>query len=196
MQLGSVANSRASSVGGKGATGASTPTQNIDIYRPLANQVTVSSSLFMALYRAYRKKPLQSLLPTTKPPTITSLLQLRQSAYTTRIQNKALNFSSSIQTSSNLDEAKAVRGKKRNRGDAASLEVARREAEGKEKERRKLEVGGRGKRKRAVLDAGQEIEYVPLFPSFDTSAVVGRLMAVMRESNHYITYIRSISPIY
>jgi hypothetical protein len=108
------------------------------------------------------KKPLQSLLPTTKPPTITSLLSLRQSAYTQRIQNKALNFNSSIQNSS--DEAKAVKGRKRNQGDAGALEVARKAAKDKEQERRNLEVPGRRKRKRAVLDAGQEIEYVPPLP--------------------------------
>jgi hypothetical protein len=108
------------------------------------------------------KKPLQSLLPTTKPPTITSLLSLRQSAYTQRIQNKALNFNSSIQTTS--DEAKAVKGRKRNQGDRSSLEVARKAAKDKEQERRNLEIPSRGKRKRAVLDAGQEIEYVPPLP--------------------------------
>lgn len=40
MQAGSASNSRASSIG-SGAKGTSTPVQNIDIYRPLANQVTV-----------------------------------------------------------------------------------------------------------------------------------------------------------
>jgi len=40
------------------------------------------------------------------------------------------------------------------------LEVARKAAKDKEQERRNLEIPGRGKRKRAVLDAGQEIEYV------------------------------------
>jgi len=73
-----------------------------------------------------------------------------------------LNFSSSIQTTS--DEAKAVKGRKRNQGDSGALEVARNAAKDKEQERRSLEIPGRMKRKRAVLDAGQEIEYVPPSP--------------------------------
>ena len=154
MQAGSTSNSRASSIG-SGAKGTSTPVQNIDIYRPLANQVTVGYVILIDS-KADLKKPIQSLVPTTKPQTITSLLSLRQSAYTQRIQNKALNFSSSIQTTS--DEAKAVKGRKRNQGDLGALEVARKAAKDKEQERRSLEIPGRGKRKRAVLDAGQEIE--------------------------------------
>jgi ribonuclease P protein subunit POP4 len=105
------------------------------------------------------QKPIQSLLPTTIPPPITSLLSLRPAAYTQKVLNKALNFHQSKQAPT--DEAKAVKGRKKNRGDSASLEAARQDAREKAEERRKLEVPGRGKRKRTVLDAGQEIEYVP-----------------------------------
>jgi hypothetical protein len=74
------------------------------------------------------------------------------------VQNKALNFQPGIQD--NRDEAKAVRGKKRNRGDVDARESARKAAEDKQAEIKGLEVMGRGKRKRAVLDAGQEVSYV------------------------------------
>ena len=42
--------------------------------------------------------------------------------------------------------------------------MARKAAKDQEQERRNLEIPSRGKRKRAVLDAGQEIEYVPPSP--------------------------------
>jgi len=47
------------------------------------------------------------------------------------------------------------------------LEVARKAANDKEQERRNLEIPSRRKRKRAVLDAGQEIEYVPCLFTWD-----------------------------
>jgi len=87
---------------------------------------------------------------------------LRPIAYTQKVANKALNFTQGKQAPT--DEAKAVKGRKKNLGDPSSRETARKDALEKQEERRKLEVPGRGKRKRAVLDAGQEIEYVHCFP--------------------------------
>jgi len=82
-----------------------------------------------------------------------------------------LNFIQGKQAAT--DEAKAVKGRKKNLGDASSRDAARKEALEKQEDRRKLEVMGRGKRKRAVLDAGQEIEYVPFSFWSESTLIIG-----------------------
>jgi hypothetical protein len=84
-------------------------------------------------------------------------LSLRPSAYAQKVQNKALNFTPAIQTST--DEAKAVKGRKKNKGDDDARESARREAEGNRRERETLGIPTRKKRKRMAVEAGHEIEY-------------------------------------
>lgn len=89
---------------------------------------------------------------------LTDLLSLSRSGYISKVQNKALNFNPTTQLYT--DEAKAVRGRKRNRGDPESRDGARRSAMDKEEGRRKLAIPNRGKRKKAVLDAGAELTWV------------------------------------
>jgi ribonuclease P protein subunit POP4 len=109
------------------------------------------------------QKPIQPLISSTNPLPITDLLSLRPSAYAQKVQNKALNFTPAIQTST--DEAKAVKGRKKNRGDDDARESARREAEGKRREREILGIPTRKKRKRMAVEAGHEIEYVLSLPN-------------------------------
>lgn len=81
------------------------------------------------------------------------------------MQNKAVNFNPGNQTNA-VDEAKAVKGRKKHLGDPDTLEAARRTAREKEGSRRKLGVLERKKRKRAAIEAGAELSYVlPLYMS-------------------------------
>lgn len=108
------------------------------------------------------QKPIQPLAgpsaSSSSSTSVSDLLSLSRTAYTQKVQNKALNFNPASQI--NSDESKAVKGRKRHLGDPDSLEVARRAAEEKEDGRRKLGIPDRKKRKRAIIDAGVELSYV------------------------------------
>lgn len=104
------------------------------------------------------QKPIQPLLASSSsatPPSVPDLLSISQSSYTSKVKNKAINFKPG--SSATTDEAKAVKGRKRNRGDPDALEAARKAAGEKEETRRKLGIPNRKKRKRAVIDAGAEL---------------------------------------
>jgi hypothetical protein len=132
----------------------------LDIYRPLASQISVCLPLLPQVHceETDHQRPIQPLVPSNSAPDITDLLSLRASAYKQKVQNKPLNFTPAIQT--NTDESKAVIGRKKNRGDDDAREAARSQADEKRENRQGMEIPARKKRKRAAVEAGHEIQCV------------------------------------